>query len=192
VRPVRLIVGLGNPGREYADSRHNIGFQCLTLFARRHGIPIIERRLRSRIGRGEVGGQSVILAKPHTYMNRSGEAVRALLRHFQLSAPDLLVIYDDLDLPVGKIRLRPRGSAGGHNGVKSIIACLGTEDFPRLRVGIAPEAGDQDGYIRTPGFVLSSFSPQERALITEVRQRVADAVYCVLAEGLEAAMNRYN
>lgn len=185
-------MGLGNPGREYAHSRHNIGFQCLTLFASRHGIPLTERRLRSRMGGGVVAGQRIILAKPQTYMNRSGEAVRALVRHFQLSPSDLLVIYDDLDLPLGRIRLRPQGSAGGHNGVRSIIACLGTEDFPRLRVGIAPEAGDRNGYIRTPGFVLSGFALQERAIISEVRQSVADAIYCVLTEGLEAAMNRYN
>jgi len=191
---VRLIVGLGNPGRGYAYSRHNVGFHCLNLFARRQGIPFTERRLRSRMGRGEVVGQRIILAKPQTYMNRSGEAVRALMRHFQLASPDLLVIYDDVDLPIGKIRLRPRGSAGGHNGVKSIIASLGTEDFPRVRVGIAAETGDQGEHtsMRRPGFVLSGFAPEENIIIREVVPRVADAIYCVLAEGLEVAMNRYN
>lgn len=184
---MKLIVGLGNPGRAYAANRHNVGFQCLNFLARAHGIPFSQRRGKSRLGSGRVAGEEVVLAKPRTFMNRSGEAVAALVRRFSLPLTDLLVIYDDLDLPLGGIRLRGRGGPGGHKGMESIIAHLGSEDFPRLRVGIgSPTEGEAVGY------VLSDFTPDERPVIEEVRKRVAEAVRCFLAEGLEAAMNKYN
>lgn len=194
---MRLIVGLGNPGRAYAHHRHNVGFQCVALFAKRHGIALNKRRLRAQIGSEVVAGERIVLARPQTFMNRSGEAVRALMRNFGMAPADLLVICDDLALPLGKIRLRPKGSAGGHNGMKSIIAAIGTQDFPRLRIGIAPTGSSDGGHAphrrtRTPSYVLSGFNSRERGIIQEVRSRVADAIYCFLAEGIEKAMNEYN
>jgi len=183
----RLIVGLGNPGRQYARNRHNAGFKCLDALARAHGISLRSREGRAQTGRGEIGGQELILAKPLTYMNRSGGAVAALLRRHQIAPDQILVIYDDLALPLGRIRIRERGSSGGHNGVKSIIDALGTDEFPRLRVGIGPPPeGD------TAPFVLSDFSPEEQRLFARVRKTVVEAVECVVTDGLERAMNRYN
>jgi len=185
---MKLIVGLGNPGRAYAASRHNVGFMCLSHFARAHGIALIQKQARSRIGRGEVAGAAVILARPRTYMNLSGEAVSLLVRRFGVPPADLLVIHDDLDLPLGKLRIRQRGGSGGHKGVQSIITSLGSEDFPRIRVGIGhPEDGDD-----TVSYVLASFTPAERQVIKEVIPQVSAAVHCLLTEGTAAAMNRYN
>lgn len=189
---MKLIVGLGNPGRLYVDNRHNVGFQCLDFFARKQGISLNIRRVRSRLGIGEVGDTKVVLAKPRTFMNLSGEAVAALMRSHHLSIGDLLVIYDDFDLPLGKIRIRERGSSGGHKGVNSIIAHLGSQDFPRIRVGIAPldEASTQE--TKTPEYVLSDFAAEEKAVVDEVRVKVASAIHCLLTEGIVAAMSKYN
>lgn len=194
---MKLIVGLGNPGRLYANNRHNVGFQCLNWFARSQGISLAQRRARARLGVGEIAGAKVILAKPRTFMNLSGQAVAALVAKFGVSPADLLVIYDDLDLPLGKIRIRQRGGSGGHNGMKSIIAHLGSRDFPRIRVGIAPLQEDEATAIpkeatKTPEYVLSDFTPQEKPVIKEVCAKVADAISCLLTEGIAAAMNKYN
>ena len=188
---MKLIVGLGNPGKSYAGNRHNVGFQCLDHFASQHRIPIKERRLRlktlkAKYGTGEVAGTPVVLAKPRTYMNHSGSAVAQLLRRFGVPLDDLLVIYDDLDLPLGKLRIRQRGGAAGHKGVASVIASLGSEEFPRIRVGIGRPEGDEVSY------VLSDFTAEEKDIAREAGARVADALLCILAEGIEAAMNRYN
>jgi PTH1 family peptidyl-tRNA hydrolase len=188
---MKLIVGLGNPGPGYAGNRHNVGFRCIDYLSRKHGIPINKRRLRLKSlntihGSGEIAGTPVVLAKPRTYMNLSGTAVAQLVHRFDVSPGDIIVIYDDMDLPTGKIRIRPTGGAGGHNGVASIIASLGNADFTRIRIGIGRPDSDEVSY------VLSDFDEGERKAIDEALSRAADAIRCILAEGLEAAMNRYN
>jgi PTH1 family peptidyl-tRNA hydrolase len=192
---MKLIVGLGNPGRHYVNNRHNVGFKCVDLFAREHGISLNQRRARSKLGTGEVANTRIVVAKPQTFMNLSGEAVSALVRRYKLSSQDILVIYDDLDLPLGKIRIREKGSSGGHNGLKSIISHLGTQDFPRIRVGIAPAEGSDSGTapeVDAIEHVLSDFTDEEKTAMREVYLRVAAAIECVLSEGLAAAMNKYN
>jgi PTH1 family peptidyl-tRNA hydrolase len=192
---MKLIVGLGNPGRNYVNNRHNVGFKCVDLFAREHGISLTQRRALSKLGTGEVAGKKIALAKPQTFMNLSGEAVSALVRRYKLSPKDILVIHDDLDLPLGKIRIREKGSSGGHNGLKSIISHLGAQDFPRIRVGIGP-AEDRDS-ISTPKVdaiehVLSDFTEAEKTVMREVYLKVAAAIECILNEGIATAMNKYN
>jgi PTH1 family peptidyl-tRNA hydrolase len=188
---MRLIVGLGNPGKHYVNNRHNVGFRCVDCFARRHGIPIDRRRSKSKLGAGEVEGTKVVLVKPATFMSLSGEAVAPLLRRYGLSPKDLIVIYDDLDLPMGKVRIRERGSAGGHKGMKSIIACLGSQDFARIRVGIAPPEASADRPDAVQ-YVLSDFSSGEKKVMADVYPLVADAIDCLVTEGVTAAMNRFN
>jgi PTH1 family peptidyl-tRNA hydrolase len=192
---MKLIVGLGNLGRDYVNNRHNAGFKCVDLFAREHGISLTQRGARSKLGTGEVANTRIAVAKPQTFMNLSGEAVAALVRRYNLSPTDILVIHDDLDLPLGKIRIRERGSSGGHNGLKSIIARLGTQDFPRIRVGIAPAEGSDGAAVPEVDaveHVLSDFTETEKNVMREVYPRVAAAIECVLSEGLTAAMNKYN
>ncbi len=194
--PLNLIVGLGNPGPAYADSRHNLGFQCLNLLAKKEGIEFAKQQSKAKIGKGEVLGHRVILAKPRTYMNLSGTSVASLMHYYKIEPADLMVIYDDVDLPLGKIRIRERGGAGGHNGIKSIIQNLGTQDFPRIRVGIGSlenlEMVDSPQPSRTPQYVLGRFTAEEKPIIEEVRRRVVDALCCILTDGIAAAMNRYN
>jgi PTH1 family peptidyl-tRNA hydrolase len=182
-----LIVGLGNPGPQYATHRHNIGFQCVDHLAREHGIALHRRRFKARLGEGHIGAHGVILAQPLTFMNSSGEAVGPLSRWYKVPPERILVIYDDLDLPLGRLRLRPYGSSGGHNGIKSIIAALGTEGFARLRVGIGrPERGDPIDY------VLAPFAPDQRPVIEAVYARVDEMVRYLLEHGIGEAMNSYN
>lgn len=167
----------------------------MDVLARRHGIRLDRRRARSKVGVGEVAGTTVVLAKPTTFMNLSGEPVSALVRLHKVAIEDLVVIYDDLDLPLGRLRVRPGGSAGGHNGMKSIIGHLGTQDFTRLRIGIGPQAicaGTPSRAADTVDYVLSDFTSDEKAVIREVCQRAADAVECLVGQGVAAAMNRYN
>jgi len=133
---MKLVVGLGNPGRGYANNRHNLGFMCVNHFARMHNIWFDKKQGKARIGSGKIADNEVVIARPQTYMNQSGEAVSQLVKKFKIGLDDLLVIHDDLDLPLGKLRLRPGGSSGGHKGIESIITKLGSQDFPRLRVGI--------------------------------------------------------
>jgi PTH1 family peptidyl-tRNA hydrolase len=182
-----LIVGLGNPGRRYAGNRHNAGFQCLDRLAEAWGLSFSRRKHKALLTQGEIGGFKVILAKPQTFMNLSGDAVERLARFYQVPPKDILVIYDDLDLPVGKTRLRPEGGSGGHKGMKSIIEHLGTSGFCRLRVGIGrPPHGDPVDY------VLGDFTPDERIAMDEAYERVVSAVELWLAEGIVVAMNKYN
>jgi PTH1 family peptidyl-tRNA hydrolase len=193
---MKLIVGLGNPGRVYAYNRHNIGFMCLNHFARAHGVRFDKKQGLARIGTGEASGIEVVLARPQTYMNLSGQSVSRLVQKFDININDLLVIHDDLDLPQGKIRIRHGGGSGGHKGVESIIAELNRQDFSRLRVGIgrptvvegSTEFSDTD--IMT--YVLSDFTPDEKQAVTTVIPTVSDAILCLLTEGLTAAMNKYN
>ncbi|MFN2132899.1 MAG: aminoacyl-tRNA hydrolase [Anaerolineae bacterium] len=183
-----LIVGLGNPGREYAGNRHNVGFDCVDLLAEKHGIALSKSQHKARLGTGQVAGRRAILAEPQTYVNSSGEAVGAVARYYKVAPEDVLVIYDDLDLPQGTIRLRPGGSSGGHNGIKSIIEHLGTQAFPRVRIGI----GRPPGRMEPKDYVLQDFSAAEREGMAEVYDRVVDAVETFIREGIREAMNRYN
>ena len=182
-----LIVGLGNPGPAYAENRHNAGFQCVSRFAERHGLHFSFYRFRASLAKGTVHGHPVLVARPLTYMNESGQAVQPLVHHYQISLDSLLVVYDDLDLPLGKIRLRARGSSGGHRGLESILHHLGTTEVPRLRLGIGrPTCGDPVDY------VLSDWRPEERTVMEETYERATEAIDCFLVEGIAAAMNRYN
>lgn len=184
-----VIVGLGNPGEEYAKTRHNIGFQCVKALADRHHLSFSGKRAKARIAEGMIAGERVVLAKPFTYMNDSGQAVVGLCHWYKVNpAHNLLVIYDDFDLPFGTLRLRARGSAGTHNGMRSIIAQLGSQEFPRLRIGIGPLPPNWN----VAKYVLSRFAPEQEQQLPEVCARAADAVEVVLREGLTAAMNRYN
>jgi PTH1 family peptidyl-tRNA hydrolase len=186
---MKIIVGLGNPGDRYRGSRHNIGFRCVDLMAQRWDLRLSDRRAKAVLGRGHHLGQDVVLAKPRTFMNNSGEAVEYLLTRFGASPADLVVIYDEMDLPVGKLRLRPSGSAAGHNGMRSIIAAIKTADFPRIRVGIGHPPVKGDHII---SHVLTSFAEEEEPSIADAVQRVAQAVECLLAESIDVAMNRFN
>lgn len=184
-----VIVGLGNPGEQYARHRHNVGFQCVKFLADRHGFKFTEKQHRARLAAGTIRGQRVVLAKPFTFMNDSGQAVAALTRWHKLDpATQLLVIYDELDLPFESIRLRADGSAGGHNGMKSIIQQLGTQAFPRLRVGIGrPPAGWEP-----KDYVLGNWDRAQSEKLPALYGRVADAVETFIADGITAAMNRFN
>ncbi len=192
--PRKMIVGLGNPGPEYARSRHNIGFQVAELLADRHGLTFDRFQKRARVAIGWIpaadgtAGSRVLIAKPLTYMNASGQAVGALAAFYRIAPPDILVICDDLDLPVGRIRLRPGGSSGGQKGLQSIIQHLGTDAFPRLRIGIGRPPGQMD----PADYVLRPFSADQEAEMAFVRPRAADAVEVWLTNGIAAAMNRFN
>jgi PTH1 family peptidyl-tRNA hydrolase len=191
---MKLIVGLGNPGKTYARNRHNVGFLCLNYFARLHSIPFDRRQCRARVGIAKIKGERLLLAKPGTFVNLSGNSVAGLVHKHNIPLSDLLIIYDDLDLPLGKIRLRQSGSSGGHKGMNSIISTLGSEDFPRIRVGIGrPQAEEQsiseDAIVN---YVLSDFSPEEEAIIKPVIVKVAEAIDCFLTQGVEAAMSKFN
>jgi len=189
-----LIVGLGNPGKSYSCNRHNVGFQCLNYFARLHHIRLDRRQCRARVGLGKVGGEKLLLARPGTFVNLSGKCVACLVHKHKIPLSDLLVIYDDLDLPPGKIRLRQSGSSGGHKGMNSIISTLGSEGFPRIRVGIGRPQGEKQSISEDAivNYVLSDFSRQEEAIIKPVIARVAEAIDCFLTQGIKAAMNKFN
>ncbi len=184
---VKLIAGLGNPGARYARSRHNVGFMIADRFAREHEMNFLRRRFNAEVAEGEVTGKRVIVIKPHTFMNSSGDAVGKFFSFYKVAPHDLLVIYDDLDLPLGKLRLRPRGSSGGHHGMESIIAHIGTSDFPRLRVGIGRPNPDAD-----IDHVLGEFEADEMRVMNETIARAAQAIDVWLADGITKAMNEFN
>lgn len=184
---MKLIVGLGNPGPDYAGTRHNVGFAAIDLLAERHGIPVRRRDFRALFGDGQIAGEKVFLVKPMTYMNLSGEAVAALARMYKIEPVDIWVIVDDIALPTGKVRLRLKGSPGGHNGLDSIQKHLKTEEYPRLRIGVgAAKTGKMVGH------VLGRFRKDEQPLIEEALARTADAIETGIREGFENAMNRFN
>ena len=185
---VMIIVGLGNPGPKYSGTRHNIGFQCIDRMAKRWGIEVSERRAKAVLGKGSYRGQNVVLAKPRTFMNHSGEGLRYLLARFSAVPADLLVIYDEMALPMGKLRLRSTGSDAGHNGIRSIIDCLNTAEFPRLRIGIG-RPDPESNYVT---HVLDRFSQEDQTIIDEVVDRVILATECIMEESLERAMNKFN
>jgi len=183
-----MIVGLGNPGREYRETRHNIGFMVVDEFASHHGIKLTRVQNKAITGSGLVEDQKVILVKPQTFMNLSGQAVSALMRYYKVNREDLIVSHDDVDLPFGVIRMRPGGGSAGQKGVASIIELLGTQEFPRLRMGI----GRPPGYKDAADYVLQSFSPQEKDELKNFLNKAVDALDCFIGNGLETAMNRFN
>lgn len=183
-----LIVGLGNPGAAYERTRHNLGFMLVDLLARESQTQVKRDECRSLIGRGELENQRVELAKPQTFMNLSGESVKCLLQKPDRTVEKLVVISDDLALPFGKIRLRPSGSHGGHNGLRSMIDCLGTNEFMRLRIGIMPEHPVSNA----KNFVLENFSKDETTKVEKILEVSADAIRSVISDGIEKAMARFN
>jgi PTH1 family peptidyl-tRNA hydrolase len=185
---MKLIVGLGNPGKEYSGSRHNLGFRCINQLAKAHGIGIDKRQCQAQLGVGRIAGVQVVLGKPRTYMNLSGKSVHMMMDRFKAKREDIVVIHDDLDLPLGRIRFYANGGPGGHKGVESIIAALGSRDFVRVRIGVGRPPPGMDPV----DFVLLDFSPTERQLIEEAITKVGEAVPFLLKEGLAAAMNKYN
>jgi len=191
---MKIVVGLGNPGKKYQSNRHNIGFRCIDHLAVAHAVAIKKSSCQSDVGRMKIKGEDVLLAKPRTFVNLSGEAVACLLNKYQVSIPDLIVIYDDLDLPTGRIRIRPGGSAGGHRGIKSIIQSIGDREFSRIRVGISRPSADvlpesEDAIV---DYVLGDLSPAEEDIINGAVGNVADAVECIISEGISFTMNKFN
>ena len=185
---MRIIVGLGNPGRKYTGSRHNVGFRCIDLLAKRLEITVSDRRAKAALGQGAHGEHKVVLAKPRTFMNHSGDAVQYLLARFGGGPRDLVVVYDEMALPTGRIRVRRGGSDAGHNGMTSIIQALHTTDIPRVRIGIGkPQRNDNE-----VGHVLGSFSADEKPLIEAASARAADALVYLLENDIEATMNIFN
>ncbi len=186
----KLIVGLGNPGAKYANTRHNAGWMALDAFARKHGVDFSRNGYHGVYGelKWQPTGEKVILLKPLTYMNLSGRSVAPAAHFYKATPRDVLVVYDDLDLQPGTMRLRPKGSAGGHNGMKSIIQELGTQDFPRLRIGIGRPAPGWE----VVDWVLAPFGPDDAAAIAQVLPRAVEAMECFLSEGIVTAMNKHN
>lgn len=186
--PPYLIAGLGNPGREYQTSRHNVGFMLVDRLAALLGVAFSRVEHQALVTRGEHAGRRVVLVKPQTYMNLSGRSVGALARFYKVPVQNLLVVYDDVDLPLGVLRLRPGGGSAGQKGMKSIIEALGTQEFPRLRIGVERPPGR----MAAADYVLQDFSKAQATLLPELLDRAADAALLFVTEGLEAAMNRYN
>lgn len=187
-QPPYLIAGLGNPGRRYRQSRHNIGFQIVDAFAESHGERLLRVQNQALVAAFLHPAGKIILVKPQTMMNNSGRAVAALARFYHVPVEKLLVIFDDLDLPAGKLRMRPQGGSGGHRGMRSIISLLGSQDFPRLRVGI----GRPPGVMDPADYVLQRFSPAEEEELPFLLRDACDAIEMFLSDGIEAAMTRYN
>ena len=177
-----VIVGLGNPGKKYEKTRHNMGFLAIDKLAEKHDIKVNKLKHKALIG------QKALLVKPQTYMNLSGESVREIVSYYDIDLEDLIVIYDDFDLEIGTIRIRKKGSAGSHNGMKSIIGQIQSKDFPRIRIGI----GKSGGGAEWKDFVLGKTSKQDEKLIEDAVDRAADAVGCILEKGIDKAMNEYN
>ena len=183
-----LIVGLGNPGTEYELTQHNLGFLVVDRLAERNSIRVTRQDSKALIGLGSLSGQDVILAKPQTFMNRSGPAVKALSEKHGVETSKIAVVYDDLDLPWTGLRIRPKGSAGGHHGIESVIASLGTQDFPRLRLGIHPGHPIRDG----AQYVLSPIGKAQLQELDELLDHAAGAVESIIAEGVEKSMTKFN
>ena len=184
-----IIAGLGNPGTQYRGTRHNCGFCALDALGQRHNMGYNDDKFKAMFGKGRIEGQSVVLVKPLTYMNLSGEAIKGFVDYFKIDVPtELIVLYDDIYLPPGQLRVRPSGSPGGHNGIKNITKMLGTQDFARVRIGVGEKPKDWD----LADYVLSRFSDEEEEKMQAAYVRAAEAVECILTEGIETAMNRFN
>ncbi|WP_195216498.1 aminoacyl-tRNA hydrolase [Anaerococcus vaginalis] len=182
------IVGLGNPGIQYENTRHNAGFITIDYLARKYSIDVRKIKFKSLIGQGVISGHKVMLVKPQTYMNNSGEAIREIYKYFDFDHDKLIVIYDDIDIDFGSIRIRKKGSAGTHNGMKSIIYNLEFDDFPRIKVAV----GKKPSYMDLANFVLSGFSKQEAKIIEEEVKLASDAIEMILEEGIEKTMSMFN
>lgn len=183
-----IIVGLGNPTKEYDKTRHNVGFSVIDVLADRIGIEVTEKKHRALCGRGILEGQKVVLAKPQTFMNLSGESVRAMADFYKVEADEVIIVYDDISLEPGQLRIRAKGSAGGHNGIKNIIAHMGTQEFPRIKVGVGEKPRNMD----LAAYVLSRFSKGEQELMDDAFKEAADAVAMMVSEGIDQAMNHFN
>ncbi len=183
-----LVAGLGNPGEEYAATPHNMGFLVVDRLAARHGIRLTRKECQAVLGQGNIGGKTVLLAKPQTFMNLSGVAVKPLLEKNEIPVSDLILVYDELDLPWGSLRVRPSGSAAGHNGIKDVIARLGTQEFPRIRLGVHPGHPLPSG----KDYLLSRFTRQQNESLDEFVDLAADATESIIAEGVEKSMTRFN
>lgn len=183
-----LVAGLGNPGEQYAATPHNLGFLVVDRLAARHGIRMTRKECQALIGQGNIGGKTVLLAKPQTFMNLSGIALKPLLEKNEIPATEMLLVYDELDLPWGSLRLKPQGSAAGHNGVTDVIAKLGTQQFPRLRLGVHP------GHTLSSGvdYLLSRFTRRQTETLDQFVDLAADAAESVIAEGVEMSMTKFN
>lgn len=185
---MHIIIGLGNPTSKYQATRHNIGWDAITRISDDYHIPLDIKSHKALCGKGYIEGEKVILAQPLTYMNLSGESVRELVDYYKVSPEEIIVIYDDISLEVGQLRIRKKGSAGGHNGIKSIIAHLGTDEFPRIKVGV----GDKPKGWELADYVLSSFTGEEQPAIREALQDASDASKKIITTGIDDAMNQYN
>lgn len=183
-----MVVGLGNPGRRYKNTRHNLGWEVVNQLSKRWQIELSKRRFQSNAGIGNINHKEVILVQPTSFVNLSGEVVLHFKKYYKVILEDILIICDDFNLPLGKIRMRPKGSSGGHKGLASIISRLGTNEFPRLRLGIGPVPEGEE----VVDFVLDKFKPEEKRKILEVIKLSADAVYCWIGAGIKMAMNKYN
>ena len=183
-----LIAGLGNPTKEYDKTRHNVGFEVIDVLADKYRIDVSERKHKALCGRGVIEGQKVILVKPQTFMNLSGESIRAAVDYYKISPEEMIVIYDDISLEPGQLRIRLKGSAGGHNGIKNIIAHLGNQEFPRIKVGVGAKPPRMD----LADYVLSRFGAGEQKLMDEAFKEAAEAAVSMMTDGAERAMNHYN
>ena len=181
-----LIVGLGNPGIQYEGTRHNVGFEVLDLMANQYKISISRIKFKGVLGEGNIAGEKVILLKPQTYMNCSGESVGEVARFYKVENENIIVVHDDMSLEVGRMRIRAKGSAGGHNGIKSIIAHLSSEEFPRIKVGVGQPKGDWVSH------VLGKFSREEEAVLHKTYEAVMDSIEAIIGNGIDDAMNRFN
>ena len=183
---MKVIVGLGNPGKKYDNTRHNIGFEALDYIADKEGISINTGKHKALIGTGYMGGEKVLLVKPQTFMNLSGESLRPIMDFYKLEPEDFIIIHDDIDLDVGRLRIRRKGSAGGHNGLKSIISHAGTDGFTRIKVGVGANEGDLVKH------VLGKFSKQDRVFVDDAIRDAASAAELIVMYGAQTAMNKYN
>ena len=189
VKDMYIIVGLGNPGKQYAHTRHNVGFDTIDILADKYNISVDIKKHKALCGKGMIGGQKVVLAKPQTFMNLSGESVRELVDFYKIDPEEeLIVIYDDISLEPGQLRVRPKGSAGGHNGIKNIMAHLGTQVFKRVKVGVGEKPKGYD----LADYVLGHFSKEDRMLMEDAFGRAAEAAVCMMNDSMEHAMNQYN
>ena len=187
-RVMYIIAGLGNPTREYEKTRHNVGFEVIDVLADMLGTTVEEKKFKGCYGRGNIGGEKVLLLKPQTFMNLSGESIRAASDFYKVGPEHIIIIYDDISLDVGQLRIRKKGSAGGHNGIKNIIAHLGTQEFPRIKVGV----GDKPKKMDLADYVLSRFSKEDRAAMEDAFKEAAKAVEVMITEGMDTAMNQFN
>ncbi|MDE5863380.1 MAG: aminoacyl-tRNA hydrolase [Lachnospiraceae bacterium] len=185
---MKLIVGLGNPTVKYDKTRHNVGFEVIDRLVDKYNIPLDVSKHKGIYGKGKIEGLTVILLKPMTYMNLSGESIREVANYYKILPEDIIVIYDDINLDVGRLRIREKGSAGGHNGIKNIISQLGTEEFPRIRIGV----GMKPPKMELVDYVLSRFSQEEQSLMDQGYERACEALKLLLADDIPAAMNQFN